>query len=298
MTFGTLWLMKRFPFLVTGWFWFCGILLPVIGIIQVGAQAMADRYTYLPLIGIFILVAWGTHAAFIHWRLPVAVPVIMAGLALLACAVRTRDQLHYWQNTESLLGHAVAVTPNNWIAHYNLGRALERQGRLNEALMHFEQTFAIKPNDVDTLNELGCLLSKKERYAEALPYLESALILKPDFIELHYKIGKALLNLGRTDEAIRHYQAQLRYQPDHLASLQELGIALALKGDFDQAIIQFRAVLRYQPADPDAHFNLGKAFAAQGKTSEAIACLTEALRLRPGWDKAERELHSLRGGTQ
>jgi tetratricopeptide (TPR) repeat protein len=171
MTFGTLWLMKRFPFLVTGWFWFCGILLPVIGIIQVGAQAMADRYTYLPLIGIFILVAWGTHAAFNRWRLPVALRVIMAGLALLACAVRTRDQLHHWQNTESLLGHAVAVTPNNWIAHYNLDRALEGRGRTDEALMHFEQTFAIKPNDVDTLNELGCLLSKKEDTRKHCPIL-------------------------------------------------------------------------------------------------------------------------------
>ncbi len=297
-TLAVLWLRKRSPFAVTGWLWFFGMLIPVIGLVQAGAQAMADRFTYLPLIGMFILVVWGTNETFNHWRFLHAWRATIAGLVLLVCAVRTRDQLHYWRNTENLLGHAVAATSNNWIAHYNLGYELDRQGRTDEALVQFEQTYAIKPNDVDTLNELGCLLSKKGRYAEALPYFESALILKPDFSELHYKIAKALLNLGKTDEAIQHYQAQLRYQPDHLASLQGLGIALGLKGDMNQAIIQFQTVLRYQPADPDAHFNLGEAFAAQGKTSEAISNLTEALRLRPGWNEAERELHSLREGAQ
>jgi protein O-mannosyl-transferase len=296
MTVGAWWLHRRLPFIATGWLWFLGMLIPAIGIIQVGAQAMADRYTYLPLIGIFIMVAWGASEAFERLHFPSLASAAVAGLVLLACSVRTRDQLRYWQNSETLLSHAVAVTTNNWLAHYNLGLELDRQGRIDEALPHYRKVLAIKPGDTDALNNLGCALAKRKQYAEAIPCFETALRLKPGLVEPQYNLGRSLLQAGRTEEGIQHYQAFLRAFPEHAAAREELGVALALKGDLKQAVSEFREVLRLQPDNAEAHFNLGEALALQGKSDEAVAHLTEAVRLKPGWEDARRELRTLSGG--
>ncbi len=279
--------------MATGWFWFCGMLVPVIGLVQVGAQSMADRYTYLPLIGVFIIVVWGADEIFACRGFSPATAGITAGLILLACGWRAGDQLSYWQNSETLGRHTLAVTTNNWIADYNLGYELDRQGQIDEALEHYRRAVAVKPFDADCLNRLGFDLTKKGRYAEALPLFETALQARPAFLDLHYNIATALLHLGRYDEAIEHYRTFLEHHPGHAPALSELGVSLGLRGDYDQAIVQFREALRYQPDNPETHFNLGKALALQGTIAEAKIELTEALRLKPGWTEAKDELDNL-----
>jgi protein O-mannosyl-transferase len=284
---------EKFPFLVTGWFWFGIMLIPVIGLVQVGAQSLADRYTYLPLIGVLIMFVWGANEIFARLRLPITIRTTAASLVLILLGARADGQLQYWQNSESLLTHAIAVTENNWIAEYNLAWELERQGRSDEALQHYFLVAQIQPNDVDTLNNLGFLLAKKQDYPDALPYFERALRLKPDFVELHYDIGSAQLHLQKFDEAIGHLEIFLKARPEHVAALNELGVALGTKGELDRAMARFREALRYEPNNADAHYNLGEAFALQGKADEARTELNEALRLRPGWAEPEHELQSL-----
>lgn len=281
------------PYLLTGWFWFLGMLVPVLGIVQVGAQAMADRYMYLPIIGIFVMVTWGAEWIFTQWRLPGWAVGLAAGMVLIACGARTVDQLQYWKNSEVLGEHAVAVTANNWMAEYNLGCELERQGRMSEALEHYRKAVEIQPRDADCLNRYGFALTKSGDYAEALPCFETALKLRPSFFELEYNIANCLLHLKRYDEALGHYQEFLQRQPDQVNALIGLGVCLGVKGDNGGAISAFESALKLEPENADAHFDLGEALAAQGKMDDAKRELTEALRLRPQWEEAESELKSL-----
>jgi Flp pilus assembly protein TadD len=282
-----------FPYVFTGWFWFLGMLVPVIGLVQVGAQSMADRYTYLPLIGIFILVVWGSVEVLAKLRLPKTVGVIIAALILCACAARTMDQFHYWRDSESLLTHTIAVSKNNWIAEYNLGWELEHHGKPDEALSHYRAAATIQPNDADSEGNLGFLLGKKKDYAAALPCLEIAARLKPGDSGLQYNLANTLLHLQRYDDAIPHYEIFLQQHPDHVDALNELGVAYSLKGNLDAAIARYRQALHLRPDDANAHYNLGEALALQGRNGEARAELNEALRLRPGWDQPQRELENL-----
>ncbi len=293
MTLVAIWQARRFPFLATGWFWFVGMLIPVIGIVQVGAQSLADRYTYLPLIGVFIIVSWGANEIFQRRHLPAPLPAVAAAIILLGCAWRTDDQLRYWRNSETLGRHTLSVTTDNWIAEYNLGWELDNQGQRDEAVELYRQAVKIKPYDADSLNRLGFDLTKQGNYAEALPLFQTALQVRPDFSDLHFNIANALLHLEKFDEAVPKYELFLREHPGHVEALNELGVALAAKGDLVHATDYFREALRHEPDNADAHFNLGKTLALQGKTIEAKTQIAEALRLKPGWEKAERELRNL-----
>ena len=294
LTASSLRLGRRFPFVAAGWLWFLGMLTPVIGLVQVGAQAMADRYTYLPLIGLFIILVWGAAEACARWRVPIVVRAAVTALGLIACSARTMDQLRYWRNSETLLSHSLAVTTNNWFAHYNLGFDLDHQGRIDEALPHYREALSIKPYDTDILNSLGYALAAKKQYAEAIPCFQKALAVRPGLSTARYNLAKSLLQMGKPDEAIPHYQAFLHENPGHAAAHQELGVALALTGNPEKAAAEFRTVLRLSPADAQAHFNLGEALALLGRSDEAILHLTEALRLKPDWEEARRELEVIK----
>jgi tetratricopeptide (TPR) repeat protein len=312
------------PHLAVGWFWFLGTLVPAIGLVQVGSQSMADRYTYLPLIGLFIMLSWSVPArALERWDLKLITRVAAAAM-LAVCAALSRVQVEYWKNSETLFQHALDVTRNNWLAHNNLGNALMSSGRLPEAIEHFEQALRInpdyakahyslgvalgqegkiedaivqyeqalriEPDYAETHNNLGIDLAQAGRIPEAIVQYEQALRIKPDFAEAHNDLGVAFAKLGRLPEAIGHYEQALRVKPDYAEAHGNLGIALGHEGRVGEAIGHYEQALRLKPGDPKAHFNLGLTFWQTGRLREAIGQYEEALRINPDFTEAHLNL--------
>ncbi len=219
---------RRFPFLITGWFWFLGTLIPVIGLVQVGRQAMADRYTYVPLIGIFIIFSWATAEVATRLKLPRSIFVIVAGLVLIAGVFRTRDQLVCWQNDGTLFRHALAVTRNNYVAHYNLGLYLANRGLAKEAMEHYRAAIRIDSSRMETHSNLGIVLEQLGEISEAANEYREAVRLEPNSPAAHFNLGCALVNLGQRNEAIEQFRETLRLKPGFKVAelrLQELGIS-------------------------------------------------------------------------
>lgn len=306
---------RKLPFAVTGWLWFFVALIPVNGIIQTVAQAVADRYMYLPSIGLFILVTWAAYAVVARGWIPKTVCGIAAGILLLVCAARTRDQLGVWRNSETLFKHALAVTKGNVIAQYNLGMYYQEHGRPEEALASYRKTLGMKPDHADALNNIGYLLTGQRRYNEAIHFFEAALKAKPDSIEARNNLGYALCLAGKTDEGIAQYRRALKSKPDHVGVLNNLGNVYAQKrqfqdaipyyekslqvdpeqavaqyglahaldsiGQLDPAIEHYRLAVRQSTNYADPHYDLGLALARKGEFDEAIKQFREAVRLKP-----------------
>ena len=253
------WLGRRFPFLITGWFWYLGMLIPVIGLVQVGAQSMADRYTYLPLIGVFILLVWGAGEVLESWRLPKQVMWSMAMLILAACTARTLDQLRLWQNTETLFHHTIVVTKGNAVAYYNLGEYYSGKGKLDEAVDNYLKAIQIRPGYDDALNNLGVALALK----------------------------------GELDEAVARIRESIRYQPDKADAYYNLGNVFVMQHKPDEAISAYTGALRLKPDYPEAHNNLANLLAGQGHLEEAVKHYRETLRLNPNHEGAKKQLRAL-----
>jgi tetratricopeptide (TPR) repeat protein len=283
-------LARRRPYLAMGWLWFCGTLVPAIGLVQVGIQSMADRYTYLPLIGLFIMLVWGFAELMADrpWRAKV---LAVGGVSLLAaCALLTERQIQFWRDSAALFGHAVKVTRDNYLAYNNLGFFLSGQGKTAEAMENYRISLKINPAYEDALNNVGYALAGQKKYQEAIPYYEAALRLRPNHAEVHNNLGNALSETGRIDEAIQHYLIALKQNPEHADAHNNLAIALAMKGKLDEAIPHFQAAIRYNSKYASAHSNLGNAFAVQHKLDEAIREYREALRLKPEDAQAHNNL--------
>lgn len=270
------------PYLPVGWFWFLGTLVPVIGLVQVGVQSMADRYTYVPAIGLFVMAAWG--AAELLSVIPRRNELLGAGgvVILVACLLIAHKQISYWQNGETLFRHVVQVTENNYLAYNNLGFYLENHNQPEEAQTDYEKSLTINPNYEDAQNNLGHILAAKGRYAEAVVHYNIALRIKPSLVEAHNNLGNALSSLGKLDEAIAEYQTALRYKPDDEDAYNNLGIARAMQGKFEEAVQLLSKAVELKPTDAGAQSNLGNALAAQHKLDEAIEHYQIALRLKPG----------------
>jgi len=291
-------LARKRGWLAVGWLWFVGILVPAIGLIQVGIQSMADRYTYIPAIGLFVIVAWGLaelvapnaaeRASEISPRQTIL--VMLGGFALAACALLTVIQVHYWHDSGALFRHAVEVTKNNYLAYNNLGFYLSGQGKIDEALENYRKSVEINPNYEDALNNLGYALAGQNKNAEAIPYYEAALRIRPLHTEVHNNLGNALSGLGRNDEAIAHYRIVLEQNPKHADAHNNLGIALAMQGKVDEAIPHFRAAIRFKSDYASAHSNLGNALAVQRKFEEAIQEYQASLALKPDDAQAHNNL--------
>ena len=283
-------LAPRRPYLSMGWFWFVGMLVPVIGLVQVGIQSMADRYTYVPLIGLFVMLVWGIaemvpSRAWCRNALASA-----AAFSLAACALLTLRQVQHWQNSEALFRHAVQVTPKNYLAYNNLGFYLSKKGRASEAMENYRKSLEINPNYEDALNNLGYALAGQKQYPEAIKLYEAALRVRPNHIEVHNNLGNALSEIGKIDEAIAHYLVTLKQKSDHADAHNNLGIALAMKGKLDEAISHFHDAIRFKPNYASAHSNLGNALAVQHKLDEAVREFQESLRLSPDDAQAHNNL--------
>jgi Flp pilus assembly protein TadD len=281
---------RRSRFSLMGWLWFCGILVPVIGLVQVGSQAMADRYTYIATIGIMVALVWGLHGLTTDGR-PQRIGLLAAGLATIVfCVVTTRQQLGHWQNSETLFRHALDVTKDNYLAHYNLAIALDKKGQTDDAIRQYQETIRVKPDQTVAHYNLGVALDKTGQIDDAIRQYEEAIRLKPDRAETHNGLGIALDKKGRVDDAIRQYQEALRLKPAYAEARNNLGIALDHKGQIGEAIGQYLEAIRVKPDYGEAHNNLGTDFFQQGRTGEAILQYQEALRLKPGYAEAHNNL--------
>ena len=282
--------LKRRPYLFSGWFWFIGTMIPVIGIVQVGIQSMADRYTYVPMIGLTMALTW----LFCEWFEKSPDPKLLSKFSsvtvLTACAGLTFKQIGYWKNTETLFSHAVKATKDNYLAYNNLGFYLSNRGRMDEAIKNYRESVKIKPNYEEAHNNLGHALAEKGFHNEAIVEYELALKTKPDLIEAHNNLGNALSEAGRVDDAIREYNYVLERKPDHVDANNNLGVALAMQGKLAEGIKHLEKALKINPNSASAHSNLGNAYAVQQKNDEAIMHYRAALALNPDDAKTHNNL--------
>jgi tetratricopeptide (TPR) repeat protein len=216
---------RRHPFILVGWLWYLGTLVPVIGLVQSGDQGMADRFTYVPLIGLFVIIAWGVPRLMAGWHYGRFALVSSAGTVILLLAICTTMQLRHWKNDTTLFTHALRVTENNFLAHHNLGSALARQGRYEEATAHFMETLRISPNHVTGHYNLGLALAKQGRLDEAIAQYSAALRLKPDYPEALNGLGVVLARQGKLKDAIAHFTAALQVKPDYAPARGNLNLA-------------------------------------------------------------------------
>ena len=281
------------PYLLTGWLWFVGTLVPVIGLVQVGEQAMADRYAYVPMIGLLIFSVWGLSALARVCPRPRFILPVFAAAAVVVCAILTREQVGSWKNSETLFRHAVAVTRDNYVArdlladalsrenrygeaieqlqaalirrpeiaklHYHLGIAFEGQGQGEQAIGQYQEALKLNPGYIEARNNLGMALGRQGLPDEAIQQFQLALQLAPDFSDLHYNLGNALARTGRLAEAAEQYQEALKLKPDDAGACNNLGIVLFREKQVDAAIRQFQAALKLQPDYLEARQNLAAA---------------------------------------
>ncbi|NOS71197.1 MAG: tetratricopeptide repeat protein [Verrucomicrobia bacterium] len=277
------------PSLLIGWLWFLGMLVPVIGIVQVGRQAMADRYTYLPHIGLFIAVVYGFQNLTTRWHIKSAALFSVVGAILAACLLGTELQLRFWLNSEILFTHTLAVTKNNAIAHINLGVALEQKGRRDDALFQYRAALRIDPGYVQAHNNLAILLDAMDHNDEALAEYQEALRLNPKAALAHCNLGTLLVKLGRFDEASSHYSEAARLAPNDPRPHYLKGKAELRRSQSAAAITHFRDALQRNPNDLRTLTFLARVLAsdnnAQVRTgAEAVVLAERANTLTGGGD--------------
>jgi tetratricopeptide (TPR) repeat protein len=281
---------RRRPYLLVGWLWYVGTLVPVIGLVQVGEQAMADRYTYVPLIGLFIMIAVGIPDLLSGWRYRRIVVAISAGLLLSILMIVTWLQLRYWKNGVTLFEHSLEVTANNSLSQFSLGIALADQGKTQEAIVHYAEALRIKPDNVEAHYNLGVTLAQQGKNQEAIAHFTKALEIKPDHANARNNLGVILASQGKTQEAIAHYTEALRIDPNNAYAHNNLGLVLAQQGKNQEAIVHYTEALRIEPDYAEVHNNLGVALAQQGRSQEAIGHFAQALRIKPEYAEARFSL--------
>ena len=319
--------VRRRPYLAVGWLWYIGTLVPMIGLAQVGTQALADRYTYVPLIGIFIIVAWGVPdlpaLGKAERRYSRVLPVL-AGAVTAVLIVCTWIQVGYWRSSVTVFQHAIRVTTNNYLAHSNLGLALDAQGKTDQALRHLREALAIQPDYAPIQTNLGVILFKQGRLDEAAAYFREAVRLEPGMAEGHLDLGVALAEQGKLEEAIGEFSKALEInpnleearcnletisreierrkaaslvaskspgsKPDDAMGHYKAAVALDEQGKTDEAIREYREAIRLNPNFAAAYNNLGFALRSQSRDNEAIWEYLEAIRLKPDLAAAHNNL--------
>jgi len=281
---------RRWPFLLTGWFWFLGTLVPVIGLVQVGSQSMADRYTYIPSVGLLILIIWGTYELARRSRPALATFSTFGCIAAIACVALTRHQLTYWRDSETIFRHALAVTQDNYIAHCNLGSALEVSGRYDEAKQHFYEVLRISPSFPNGHYGLALCLGKQGQSNQAIDQFQIAARQNPAFTAGHADLGIELLKVGRLPEATTQLQEALLQDPDLATAHNGMGTLLSDQRQIPQAIAEFRQAIRLKPEFAEARYNLALNLSRLGDTDAAIAAYQQAIRLDPALPDAQNDL--------
>jgi Flp pilus assembly protein TadD len=277
---GIYWARRR-PYFLAGWLWYLVMLLPVIGLIQVGRQAMADRYAYLPLIGIYWIIGFGVAEIVRNMRLPTIVPILAVVVILVACGLLTRRQVHYWHDSITLWRHTAQVTSRNYLAHYNLGVALQQDGKFDDALDHFRQAIRFFPQYADALNNCGALLERKGDFDKAADHYAKALQADPNDAKAAANLAMIRLREGKVAEARSILEQGLSKNPEAGRLHFCLGILLDKEGNREAATVQFAAAVQAEPGNTMAFQNWAMALRSLGKREDAIAKLRAATQLEP-----------------
>ncbi|MGD1153989.1 MAG: tetratricopeptide repeat protein [Syntrophales bacterium] len=274
-------LRRRYPCVIAGWLWYLGTLVPVIGLVQVGYQSMADRYTYLSMIGLFVAIAWIVPDLLARWRFHRIALTALAACVIAALMTVSLFQIRYWQNSMTLFTRALSVTKNNAVIETNMGASLAEQGKFVEAIAHYQEALRSKPNDFEARYNLANALARQGKLEEAVSHYAAILPTQPDAAAVHNNMGIALSQLGRTDEAIDHFREALRIKPDFQDAGSNLETALMGQTRTKKPVPEKVAI---QPADPNStegQLRTGLSLFQAGRADEAIPKFEEALRLNP-----------------
>ena len=284
--------IKRHPYIAVGLFWYLGTLVPVIGLLQVGGQAMADRYTYIPLIGIFIVIVWGISDILKRWRYRKIFFGISAAIILIALTWNTSLQLKNWKNGITLFEHTVKVTKNNYRAQNNLAAALTSVS-LDQAISHYKAALKIKPDYLLGLANLGAAFIEKGSYDEAIDVYLKVISIDPEYLKAHVNIGIAFFRIGNYDKAVLHFKKALEINPQEKDAHINLANVLFSQGKPGEAIFHYNDILKTDSQNADIHYNLAYVLSTQNKIDEAIFHYMEALRVNPEYSKAYYNLGNL-----
>lgn len=283
---------KKYPYLAVGWFWYLGTLVPVIGLVQVGSQAMADRYAYIPFIGIFIALSWAL-TEITRNRLAQKIASFLVVIMIVGLSVTTYSQVAYWKNSFSLFERALHVTKGNFIAHVGIGNELIKQSRINEAIDHFYASININPKNPANymgLVSLGNALSLQNKKTEAITAFKQALSINWQCDDAYHRLGFVFFETGRVDEAVVEYQKAIALNNDYPVYHGSLGNAYIKQGKTEEAVKEFKEVLRIQPDNASAHNNLGMLYMQQEEEDEALKHFQETVRLQPLFANAHYRL--------
>ena len=287
------WMRRRKPYLFVGWFWFLGTLVPMIGLAQVGIQGMADRYSYLPSIGIVVVCAFAVRDLVARYHVPVPVTGTVAVVVLASSILVTEHQLSFWRNTETLMVRTLAVTRDNFMAHTFLGMHYKHEGRTREALTEFREALLIQKQAVVRIPALvqqsftvhlllGAAFEREGNLDGALEQYQDALQIDPTSPQVHNSLGSLLLAMNKPDEAQTHYREAMRLAPGDPVAFCNLGHLLIQIGPFADGAKQYEEAARLKPADPAPHCAVGKALLRRGQSAQAISHFREALRRADG----------------
>jgi len=273
--------MKKAPYSLVGWFWYLGTLVPVIGIIQVGSQSMADRYTYVPLIGIFIMIAWGIPQLLEKWRPGRYVIPAVCAVIIPLFIWTSWMQTGYWRDNITLFSHAIHATENNYVAHNSLGVALCEKGDFDAGIDHYIESLRIYPEHVQARNNLGAALIQKGKYEASIGHFKKAIQIEPSFVNAYYNLGIALYSLGRIDEAIQRFEETLSLDPQNSGAVQRVQIARETQGKLAAAINQLDEAYKNDPRNYLVQCRLAELYRSKGNAKEAIRLYENALTINP-----------------
>ena len=285
---------KKQPYLVTGWLWYLGTLIPVIGLVQAGLwPEMADRWAYIPLIGIFSMIAWGVPEAFSGWQPKKTVLAVMGATALIILMGVTRGQVRYWKSSATLYEHTLGVTDRNYFIHNNLGVAQKKQGNLDGAIQQYQKALKINPKHVSSLNNLGNALEVQGRIDEAADHYLEALRIDPNVAITYNNLGNIFAKQGRMSEAVQYYEKSLQIDINYKEAHYNLGNALSIQGRLDEAIHHYHEALRLDPGFFEAAINMGNTLYRLERIPEAIRFYTRAIQIDPDSSLAYNNLREI-----
>ncbi len=290
VTYGAICLLKRHPYVAVGLFWYFGTLIPVIGLVQVSDQAMADRYTYIPLTGLFIVVTWGVSELLAKWhyrKIFLGVSAVIILSALTAC---TFFQASHWKNTIALFENAVKVTENNYRALNNLGTALVDKGKNDEAILHFAEALRINPQKTDARNNLANVLFIQGKYGEAISHYYKVLKTNSEHADAHYNLAYVLSTQGRLEEAVVHYKEALRINPENEKAHFNLGNIWINQGKIKEAMAHLAEAIRINPDYAEAYNKIGLILFQQGKYKKAGVFFSKAIQVNSNYAEAHKNL--------
>lgn len=285
---------KAKPYLIIGWLWFLGVLFPLIGLVQVGQwPALADRHAYVPMIGIFIIIAWGIPDLLSRWPFKKTILVLPAACLIIVLFWGTRIQLGFWTDTYTLFNRALAITENNFLAYRLVGKELARKGDYKTAEKYYLSALSVKPDDADAMLDMGELAYENNEYDKAMEYYQKALLFLPWKVEIFCMMGDLLLKTGKPDKAVDYYSEALVLKPSVPEIYNKLGVAFYSKQAFETARQKFETAVRLNPKFDKAYYNLGLVALKQGKINEATNNYKKAISIDPDYTDALKSLGDL-----